>query len=283
MTPAVPVVSRTDLLVGDHRLSVSMATPAGSAATDSELRPPVLAVHGFGSDAEHTWGSTGHLRALTVAGRTVIAPDLLGHGRSDKPHDPAAYSLSGLVDDLAAVVDRLGVAEVDVIGYSLGARLAIALAGPGLDSAAPTSRAVAVRRLVLGGYDARQLFDGISEATFRLALADPDALAGADEQTRRIARIAFALPHNDLVALAAVVRALPATQAAPLEEAGLPTVPTLVVAGDADPLAAGAHRLADALPAGEFLGIAGRDHVSTLTSGVFRRSVVEFLDRRAAA
>jgi len=260
-----------------------IAIPVDAAVPDSD-RPPVLAVHGFGSDAEHTWGSTGHLRALTVAGRTVIAPDLLGHGRSDKPHDPAAYSLSGLVDDLAAVVDRLGAAEVDVIGYSLGARLAFDLAGPGLDSAAPTSRAVAVRRLVLGGYDARQLFDGISEATLRLALADPDALAGADEQTRRIARIAFALPHNDLVALAAVVRALPATQAAPMEEAaGLPTVPTLVVAGDADPLAAGAHRLADALPTGEFLGIAGRDHISTLTSGVFRRSVVEFLDRRAAA
>ena len=87
-----------------------------------DTRPPVVLVHGMGSD-HSTWRSTASM--LRRAGRTVVAPDLRGHGRSAHTGD---YSLGSFADDLLAVVDDLGVEQADVIGHSLGAHSALRLA-----------------------------------------------------------------------------------------------------------------------------------------------------------
>jgi pimeloyl-ACP methyl ester carboxylesterase len=58
----------------------------------------------------------------------LVMPDLLGHGNSDKPHEPDEYTLDGLVTDLVAVLDAEHVHDVHVWGYSGGAALAAALA-----------------------------------------------------------------------------------------------------------------------------------------------------------
>ncbi|MGI9253243.1 MAG: 2-succinyl-6-hydroxy-2,4-cyclohexadiene-1-carboxylate synthase, partial [Thermomicrobiales bacterium] len=58
----------------------------------------------------------------------VVAPDLLGHGESDAPLDPARYEAAAQVDDLAALLDALGIERAAVLGYSMGARLALAFA-----------------------------------------------------------------------------------------------------------------------------------------------------------
>jgi pimeloyl-ACP methyl ester carboxylesterase len=228
----------------------------------------VLAVHGFGSSAELTWQVTGHVRALVSAGRRVVAPDLPGHGGSHKPRDPAAYSLDGLVADLAAVANEVGAERVDLLGYSLGARLSVALAGALGQRLDPT-----VRRLVIGGYDNRRLFRGVDAGQLARILRQPAAIAEADPQTARIAGIALAVPGNDLAALAAMVTGLPPTEHATAP----PGIPTLVVAGTADPLAADAERWAAQLPHAEFVPVPGRDHVSTLTAAVFRRRAADFL------
>ena len=54
-------------------------------------KPAVLLVHGFSTSARRTWQEPGWIDLLTEAGRRVIAPDLLGHGDAEKPHDVAAY------------------------------------------------------------------------------------------------------------------------------------------------------------------------------------------------
>ena len=62
------------------------------------------------------------------AGRRVIAFDNRGHGRSEKLYRPEDYELSLMAADARNLLDHLGVESADVMGYSLGARIATAFA-----------------------------------------------------------------------------------------------------------------------------------------------------------
>src|SRR4051812_9527576 len=54
--------------------------------------PPVVLVHGFGSNRIQNWRAPGWYDTLATAGYSVIALDNRGHGESDKPHEASAYS-----------------------------------------------------------------------------------------------------------------------------------------------------------------------------------------------
>lgn len=110
--------------------------PPAPTARDLELRgqgyacrvlgagPALLALHGFtGTGA--TWLP---LAASLGSRQRVLAPDLLGHGASSAPRDPARYGLEQQAADLAALLDHLGEDAVDLLGYSMGGRLALAFA-----------------------------------------------------------------------------------------------------------------------------------------------------------
>lgn len=92
-------------------------------ATVTGTGPAVLLLHGFTGTAA-TWTAV----VETLAGqRRVIAPDLLGHGRSSAPGDPDRYALERQADDLVALLGILDAGPADVVGYSMGARLALQL------------------------------------------------------------------------------------------------------------------------------------------------------------
>jgi pimeloyl-ACP methyl ester carboxylesterase len=82
---------------------------------------PVVLVHGYTSDAEAQWVRTGVLRALAAEYR-VAAMDARGHGRSDKPHDPALYGPE-MGFDILRLFDHLGIQRAHLIGYSMGAHI----------------------------------------------------------------------------------------------------------------------------------------------------------------
>ncbi|MDQ2845866.1 MAG: alpha/beta hydrolase [Actinomycetota bacterium] len=271
----VPIERRT-IEVGGAQVSVLLAGEPSAA-------PPVLAVHGFGSSAQYSWQTTGHLIGLARAGRYVIAPDLLGHGLSAKPTDPADYTLDGLAALTAAALFEFAErGPADLLGYSLGARICWQLLTGG-----PGSTDARWRRAVLGGYDGRPLFEAVDEPALRRSLGESnystgdagDAKSVASSQlshaTQRIADIARAVPGNSLPALLAVVRGLSGTQ----PSSGTPAVPVLLVAGTDDPIATGAARVAAAVPSAEFLPVPGRDHISAVPASVFRKGAVEFLGR----
>lgn len=112
-----------------------MTTIEGAAATDSggyadvnglhmyyevhgEGRPLVL-LHG-GLMSNETFGPV--IPALVAGGHQVIAPDLQGHGRTGDIDRPIDHRL--MADDIAALVRRLGLEQVDLVGYSLGGGVA---------------------------------------------------------------------------------------------------------------------------------------------------------------
>ena len=88
--------------------------------------PPLVMVH-WASGSTMDWRLFGYVDALKDDYRLILI-DMRGHGKSDKPHDPAAYDAATQVSDIAAVLDELGIDETNYFGYSLGARLGWALA-----------------------------------------------------------------------------------------------------------------------------------------------------------
>ncbi len=142
--------------VGDARYAVRVA---GSGT-------PVLLLHGF-TGTGRSWDQLA--RRLRAAGYRTVAPDLLGHGRSDAPVDPTRHDVARQAADLATILAALDAVPAAVVGYSLGGRVALRLA---LD------RPHAVRSLILIGAGAGTA-DDRARARRR---ADEAALAGAIER-----------------------------------------------------------------------------------------------------
>ncbi len=84
--------------------------------------PALLLLHGLGCD-HTTW-----LPVIASLARryTVIAPDLLGHGRSDKPR--ADYSVGGYANGMRDLLTVLGIDKATVVGHSFGGGVAMQFA-----------------------------------------------------------------------------------------------------------------------------------------------------------
>ena len=82
--------------------------------------PALLLLHGFTRDAR-AWQP---VLPCFDAYRTVRV-DLIGHGKSDAPADPARYTMAHAVDDLTALLHHLDIERTALVGYSLGGRVAL--------------------------------------------------------------------------------------------------------------------------------------------------------------
>ena len=82
---------------------------------------PVVLIHGGFMNAETMWAEPGVIEALDDAFR-VIALDLRGHGKSDKPHDPRQYG-NPFVEDIVRLLDHLDIEKAHVVAYSMGGRI----------------------------------------------------------------------------------------------------------------------------------------------------------------
>lgn len=248
---------------------------------------PLLALHGFTGGAG-TW--SGLAPAVEVV--RLVAVDLPGHGRSPLP-PPPPQALPATVQALEALLDRLELPRVAVLGYSLGGRLALHLA---LD--APER----VAALVLESATA-----GIEEPAERARRAEEDEALAAELEREGLERFVArweaqplfatqaALPGNTLagqrrlrlghdpVGLAAALRGLGQGACPPVwDRLGEVTMPTLVVAGTLDPkYAAIARRLADGLPQSRLAVLDGAGHATHLERPkAFASLVSGFLRRR---
>lgn len=238
-------------------------------STGPDRDEPILLVHGFASNHAVNWVNTLWVRMLTHAGRRVIAPDNRGHGRSDKLYSPEDYETSRMAADAGALLDHLGLGPVDVMGYSMGARIAAFLA---------KDQPRHVRSLVLGGLG-DHLVKGIGlpagiadamEAPTRENLSDP---------VQRMFRSFAETTGSDLRAMAACIRGSRQTLTA--NELSQIHCPVLVAVGSRDIVAGDGRALAAMFPMGRALEIPGRDHNLAVGDKVFKQGVLAFLEARS--
>jgi len=217
-------------------------------------------VHGLASSFDLNWREPGWVDLLSDAGREVIGVDLLGHGKADKPHDPAAYA--DVAQDVAAALPDDG-SPVDAIGFSMGARLLLEVA-----SAQPER----FSRICVAGIGAGVFTGGSSEM---LAQAIEGGVVDDTHGTARLFAQFAAGSGNDPKALAAFLR----RNAPPLDRAKLAgiTCPVLVVIGDKD-FALPAEPLVEAFPNAKLVVLPGVDHFATPKDFKFIDAALEFFD-----
>jgi pimeloyl-ACP methyl ester carboxylesterase len=228
---------------------------------------PILLIHGFASSAQINWINPRWVDTLTKAGRRVIAFDNRGHGASEKFYAPEAYHSATMAADALNLLDHLGVARADAMGYSMGARIAsfLALAEP-----------ARVRSLILGGLG-DHLVNGVG---LPLGIADAmeaKSLADLTDPMQRMFRAFAEQTKSDRAALAACIRG--SRQTLTREEVARIACPTLVAIGTKDEVAGDARLLAAMFPRGEALDIPGRDHNLAVGDKVYKAGALAFLDR----
>jgi pimeloyl-ACP methyl ester carboxylesterase len=230
---------------------------------------PILLIHGFASNTATNWRDTQWIDTLTRAGRRVVAFDNRGHGESEKLYDPALYGAPTMAEDARRLLDHLGIAQADVMGYSMGARIAAFLA-----LAHPTR----VRSLILAGAGINLVRGMVGTGPIARALEAP-RIEDVSNDTARTFRAFAEQTKSDLKALAACLRG-PREKIAEADLARI-AVPTLIVTGSKDVIAGSGAALAKLIPRSKFLDIEGRDHMKAVGDRKFKQGVLDFLTSRA--
>ncbi len=238
------------------------------AYLDEGQGEPVVLVHGFASTKEVNWVNPGWVTTLTRAGRRVIALDNRGHGASSKLYDPAAYHSAIMADDVRALLDQLAIGRADVMGYSMGARIAAFLA---------VNHAARVRSMILGGLGIR-LVDGIGLPESIADALEAPSLADVSDPAGRMFRSFAEQTHSDLKALAACMRG--SRQTLTPEKVAAIRAPVLVAVGTEDQVAGSAQELAALIPGARALDIPNRDHMLAVGDKTFKTGVLDFLNQR---
>ena len=117
--------ARVRLRLSGVRNQTVQAGPYRLRFLEAGSGPPLVLVHGLGSNARQDWG---RLVPILARGFHVVAPDLPGFGESEKP--PAAdYSIRMQVAALGAFMDARGIARARVAGLSMGGWIVSRFAG----------------------------------------------------------------------------------------------------------------------------------------------------------
>ena len=228
--------------------------------------PAIVLQHGFSATTWHEWIAPGIAAALAGLRRRVIGLDARGHGRSTASHDPDHYGENRMAHDVVALADHLGLDRYDYLGYSMGGVIGLRLA-----TIEPR-----LRRLIVAGIgEAAVLLGGVDRRVLDMAMLAAGLRAtdvsGFPPMVRAF-RSGVLSMGNDPLALAAHADRVASDPIA------LDTIsaPTLLIAGDADPLAVNPGRLAAAIPNCRLVTVPG-DHVAARLCPQFTQAVLGFL------
>jgi pimeloyl-ACP methyl ester carboxylesterase len=238
------------------------------AYIDEGAGDPVLLIHGFASNLRVNWVDTGWVRFLVAAGVRVIALDNRGHGDSAKLYRREDYGAPLMAEDARRLLDHLAIPRADVMGYSMGARIAAFLA---------LRHPERVRSAIFAGLGINMVrgMAGTGPIAHALEAASIDEVTNPTARTFR----AFAeQTKSDLKALAACMR----SSREPLTAEALAGLgcPVLVAVGTLDVIGGSAAELARLIPGAEALEIEDRDHMKAVGDRSYKDGVLAFLRRR---
>jgi pimeloyl-ACP methyl ester carboxylesterase len=231
--------------------------------------PPLILTHGYSSTSA-MW--QGQIEALSKHHRLVLW-DMRGHGQSDYPGDPSAYSEALTVGDIAAVLDQVGAAKAIVGGLSLGGYMSLAF------YRAHPERVRALLIIDTGpGFkkdDAREAWNKRAHDTAdRFEQHGLDVLKSASRERSSVS-------HRDARGLARAARGMLTQRDARVIEL-LPEikVPSLVVVGaDDTPFLAASDYMAAKIPGAKKVVIPAAGHAVNIDQPrAFIDAVVRFLD-----
>jgi pimeloyl-ACP methyl ester carboxylesterase len=229
---------------------------------------PIVLVHGFASTKNVNWVYPTWVSELRKDGRRVIALDNRGHGESSKLYDSAQYSIPIMSSDVLALMDHLSIDRADIMGYSLGGRMAAWLA---------LSAPARLRSVILGGIGIAIIEGGGPGENVALALEAP-SLDDVSDPVGRTFRAFADQTRSDRLALAACLRGSRGVMTE--ADAARIAVPVLIAVGTTDEVAGSAHALGAVIPGSEVLDIPGRDHMRAVGDKVYKAGVLDFLSRR---
>jgi pimeloyl-ACP methyl ester carboxylesterase len=242
---------------------------------DQGAGPPLLLVHGIGTDHED-WES--QLPAFARRYR-LIAPDLRGYGRSERGGE---YRPGDFAADLWALVDSLGIGRFALIGHSMGGAVALQMAVDRPERVAALVAADTLPSFVTDSPAKRMLF---AYRYLTMSLLGPRRLAGA------VAHKLFPGPHQAALRERSRLRGAAVDAGVYLknlrqllgwnvrERLGRLRLPVLVIAAEHDYFpVADAERFAAALPDGRLCVFADGHHALPLESPRrFNATVLRFL------
>ena len=232
--------------------------------------PPLILTHGYSSTSA-MW--QGQIAALSRHYKLVLW-DMRGHGQSDYPESPAAYSEALTLADIAALLDAEGAEKAIVGGLSLGGYMSLAFY---------RSFPARVRALLIidtgPGFKKDNARDAWNKRAHETAERfDREGLAVLKAMSAERANVS----HRDASGLARAARGMLTQRDASVMEA-LPTikVPSLVVVGaDDTPFLAASDYMAAKIPGAEKVVIPSAGHAANIDQPkAFNDAVLSFLDR----
>ena len=251
---------------------------------------PVMLVHGFTASADEVGGVLG---PLGDRGWHAVAPDLRGHGRSDRPTDPDAYSFELLAGDVVALADDLGWERFALLGHSMGGAVAqlVALGHPERLTALVLASTfhgpvpgITSELVELGRWVVREAgMGGLADAMEARRAENPESVAAVE-------RLQEAAPGYAEDSRARLVATSPdmwmalaprfVEQDDRLERLATLEVPTAVIVGELDgTFFDDCRRLAAAIPGATLTVIPGAGHVPQLEQPeAWWAAVSQFLD-----
>jgi len=222
---------------------------------------PVVLIHGYTGSAEGNWFSNGIGDALAES-NYVVAIDVRGHGRSDKPRNGALYG-DRLWRDVLELMDHLNIDRAHVHGYSMGGGITTQLL------------VHAQERFITAAYGG----SGVGETDAYSAKVPADK-EGPDPEEAIARSTLQASPLRDDQALAAVREGFGQGMRPEIDLSTI-TIPILAINGEFDRPNARTHRLARELKDFTNVVLPGKSHLTAIMAGympdLYRTSLIDFI------
>lgn len=225
--------------------------------------PIALMLHGLTSNAEVNFGMTGMIAAVESAGYRVIAPDLRGHGRSTVSPGADNWPIDAMARDQIALIEKLDETPAVIIGYSMGALVALRVQALGLPSERMILGGMGDKTAVIGD---RMRHDGIAALLARLDAGETGAL---EDRVRGMLELSGSSAE-------AVRGSLRHRMTVTREEIAAMDIPVLVLNGETDFYNGDGAKLAEMFPRAKFKTVEG-DHLTALRNPDYIDAVAAFI------